>query len=143
MFVFRVYIVAIPIDNIILIFLCEFVQGVHLVFDDFFAGAGLEVIGPSGCKILTHLIRSVEVPMMNRKRPCIHIIAGENAEGSQNQDSVNATDENGTLAQFDMPERLGWIVRKSKAFLEAEGLQTTATPVNGILCDQVDERAHY
>ena len=104
MFVFSVNVVAIPVNNIIFIFLRKLMQGVYLVFNDLFPRASLQKICPWGRQVLACYFWSVKVPMVDYEGPWIHIIAGEPAEHQEDHDGVDAADENGTLTQFDVPE---------------------------------------
>lgn len=95
---------------------------------------------------------------MHLEWPCVHIVAREGAEGEEDQNGVDATDENGTLSQLDVPEllrngkmvnisfsnstyRLWEVLWQAKAPLDSKRLQTAAAPVHWVLGHQVDEGA--
>lgn len=104
MFVFGVDVVAIPVNDIVLVLLGELVESVHLVLDDFLPGARLEVVWPCCFEVLAGNLGSVEESMMDSERPGVNVVHREKAERYQNQYCVDSTDENGALAKLDMPE---------------------------------------
>ena len=72
-----VYVIAVPLNNIILIYLTEFMESVYLVFHDFLSRAFLKVVAPSSCNVPTLDIRPIKETMVNSIRFSSYIVKWE------------------------------------------------------------------
>ena len=107
MFIFGVNVVAIPIDNVVLVSLGKLMKCVHLILNNSLTGTYIQIVRPRLSQILHGDVGSVEESMVHLKRPSIHIVARKSAEYEESQERVYARDKNSTLAQFDMPKLIG------------------------------------
>ena len=101
---FSVNVVAIPINNVVFISLSEFMKGVYLILNYFFAGAKLEVIIPGVIDCQRFWFWSLKESMMNCKWPGVHVVSREEGEYKEDQQGVDPADENGALSELNMPE---------------------------------------
>jgi len=142
MLILGVNIVAIPVNDIVLVDLSELVEGMNLILYYFLARAGGQVVGPGVREVPALRLGPLEEAMVHLEGPAVHVVRREGAECHKDEDCVYTAYEDGAFAKLDVPEWLGRIVWEAKALLDAECLQAPTAPVDGVLRYEVNYWAY-
>lgn len=142
MLILGVDIVAVPVNDIVLVDLSELVEGMNLILYYFLAGAGGQVVSPSVREVPALHLGPLKEAMVHLEGPAVYVVRREGAERHKDEDCVYAAYEDGAFAKLDVPEWLRWIVWEAEALLDAECLQASTAPVDGVLSNEINYWAY-